>query len=447
MAARKQEESSSTNKKRKTQENTNLNSMETDMSDIKNKEDTSISFKRRREFGVNLYPASHKGPAYVAAIFGKSVAKPRNLQNALILARALSKNHEGVEEIKNEGFGKFNIKFKSHIQANKFVKAEKKDLQGINTFIPKYRICRKGLIKGFSTDCDLEDIQKYSDSPVPILNARRLNRKVSNPQTGSGEWIPSETIVITFEGTILPDYIKLYNLIHTPVELYIEPLKICYNCFRTGHTAKFCRSEMICKCCGTPGHNISDCQSDTPTCAHCKEAHQTLHPSCSALQTNKEINRQMSLLNVSFYEAKQIITKLNSGKKSNTTLDTKENFPPLRPISQQNIIHLKTIGGQQAPASSSPTSKSTALTSAKNNVSYLASTTTQVYKNTVDNNPTVNNLKIRQNSTPTIVRATNLTKTPASTQNLVTLIQSSPLKKLSPAIKHYKPSSSISSKP
>lgn len=193
MAPIKGMDTSSTNGKRKASENAYLNSSEMNKGEMKGEEDSSTSFKRRREFGVNLYPTSHKGPAYVAAIFSKTVAKP-----------------------------------------------------------------------------------------VPILNARRLNRKIKNAETGAGEWIPSESIVITFEGTCLPDYIKLYNLIHTPVELYIEPLKICYNCFRTGHTAKFCRSETICKCCGTPGHNISDCTSETPSCAHCKEAHQTLHPSCSA---------------------------------------------------------------------------------------------------------------------------------------------------------------------
>ncbi|XP_076658359.1 uncharacterized protein LOC143362245 [Halictus rubicundus] len=435
-------------KKMETPTTTKRQRSETEVRDPKYKEEDTISNKRKRENIINQYPASHRGPAYVTAIFNNSARKPRNSQNALMLAKILNKSHEGVEEIKNEGYGKFNIKFKTGNHANQFVKTENKDLQEIKVFIPKFRITRKGLIKGFSTDCEIGDIKKYTDSPVPILEARRLNRKTRNLQTGLWEWKPSESIVITFEGTNLPDYIKLYNLIHTPVELYIEPLKICYNCFKTGHTTKFCRSEQICKNCGNPGHNLSDCPTtDAPTCAHCRESHQTLHPSCSTFQTTKEINKQMSLLNISFYEAKQIVTRTNPEIKSKSVQNNKENYPPLRSQSQNHILQLKAIGGQQAPASSSTPTKAWTQSTTENNYLRKVTTTAPVQQQRPIYNPHGNNPEIRQNSSPSIIRTTTITKKTSNPPNTVVLTHSPPNTKPSPVIKQYKPAPSTSSKP
>ncbi|XP_076645569.1 uncharacterized protein LOC143355016 [Halictus rubicundus] len=154
------------------------------------KTDIASAKKRRDPPAINTYPSTHKGPAFVSASFDKNEVKQRNSQNALLLAKALNKINQGVEEIKPEGFGKFSIKFKSAMEANQFVKAEKPELKGVNTFIPKYRTTRRGIIKGFSTDCEIDDILKFTDSPVPIIDARRLNRRVRDSQNEKWTWVP-----------------------------------------------------------------------------------------------------------------------------------------------------------------------------------------------------------------------------------------------------------------
>lgn len=43
----------------------------------------------------------------------------------------------------------------------------------------------------------------------------------------------------------------------------------CFNCWKYGHTSKFCRSKERCGKCGTEGHRRDSCTLED-TCSNCK---------------------------------------------------------------------------------------------------------------------------------------------------------------------------------
>ncbi|CAK9799229.1 Probable RNA-directed DNA polymerase from transposon X-element [Anthophora plagiata] len=295
----------------------------------------------------------------------KELCKTRGSQNSLTVAKILSSANTGVVEMKPQGFGKLEVTFRTAQQANNFVLNDNAILRPLRAFIPKFRIQRRGIIKNVDIDHDIQEVFKMSYSPCPIIHARRLNRRIRNTETNTTEWVPSETILVTFEGSVLPDSIKLYNLIVTPVEVYVEPPKTCNNCFKFEHTSKFCRSPRICKLCGSTDHHSEECpSSENAKCLHCKGDHRPFNSQCKSLNEQREICKIMAYSNISFWEARDSIIKSNSSTPASTLppTKTKENFPPLRTIPQENSLKLKALGGQQKPPSTSAWSAPSPLT-------------------------------------------------------------------------------------
>lgn len=214
----------------------------------------------------------------------------------------------------------------------------------MTAYIPKHRVERKGVIKGYNLEYSVEDILKYAEAPCKILHARRLNQRRKNLETGKTEWTPSGTVQITVEGTTLPDTIKIYGLYHMKVDVYIEPTKICYNCLRFGHIAKYCRSNKRCiNCNQTEQHNQEICNSKETKCFHCGGEHKTLHPRCPKVAEEKEINKIISYQNVNPWEARRLLKATQGNQKSQTTAPQliKENFPPLKTMSPKEIMKMK----------------------------------------------------------------------------------------------------------
>lgn len=87
------------------------------------------------------------------------------------------------------------------MEANKLLNSIKlKDL-GLRAFIPRNMLERKGVIKGYSVEFSMEEITTQTSSPCQITYARRLNRRRVNNVANQVEWIPSESAVISFQGS------------------------------------------------------------------------------------------------------------------------------------------------------------------------------------------------------------------------------------------------------
>lgn len=88
-----------------------------------------------------------------------------------------------------------------------------------------------------------EEVTENINVPIgcgKVLRVRRLNYKVT--VNGETTWKPSQTVVLTFDGQILPKRIFMYyNALS--VELYRYPTIQCYNCCQFARTKIQCRSK------------------------------------------------------------------------------------------------------------------------------------------------------------------------------------------------------------
>lgn len=96
------------------------------------------------------------------------------------------------------------------------------------------------IARGVPSEWSEEDIQENISLPIDcglILKVRRLNRKIIT--NGGPQLKPTESVLLTFYGQVLPKRIFLYyTALH--VETYIFPTIQCYKCCRFGHVKVNC---------------------------------------------------------------------------------------------------------------------------------------------------------------------------------------------------------------
>lgn len=145
--------------------------------------------------------------------------------------------------------------------------------QPVSAFIPSHLACTRGLVRGVDANMPPSEVLELF-SPAGAISVYRCGRVVDKNK------IPTESVIVTFAGSVRPSEIKAWPLIYRVEPLSPRPLQ-CIKCWRYGHTMKGCRSAVRCKVCGE-GHNSSDCLSDKEKCCLCSEAHAADSSSCSA---------------------------------------------------------------------------------------------------------------------------------------------------------------------
>ncbi|KOX71827.1 hypothetical protein WN51_03638, partial [Melipona quadrifasciata] len=114
----------------------------------------------------------------------------------------------------------------------------------------------------------------------------------------------SENVLITFEGSVLPEKIQLYGLLRKTITPYIESVKTCRNCYKYGHVTKFSRSPKTCINCGQATRDKErNCQAKATKYLHCRQDYSTFENNCIRIRTNKEVNTIPAYNDVSVYEA------------------------------------------------------------------------------------------------------------------------------------------------
>jgi hypothetical protein len=209
--------------------------------------------------------------------------------------------------VKKVGRNRLTISFNNFTNANEFINDTKLADFHYNAFIPSFNVIRMGIVKGVPNEWTEEEIQENINVPVGcgnVLKIRRLNYKVM--VDGSPVWKPSQTIVITFDGQILPKRIFMcYNAL--PVDLYVYPTVQCFNCCRYGHTQTQCRSKPRCYKCGQ-NHPGSTCtvEEDCVTCCLCSGMHFAISKYCPEFERQKCIKLSMAQNCVSYAEASKM---------------------------------------------------------------------------------------------------------------------------------------------
>jgi hypothetical protein len=205
--------------------------------------------------------------------------------------------------IKASGRNKVTVEFKNAVLANKFLESSILEKHGYVASIPKFHITRNGIVRNIPSEWSMEELANSIECPdnIEVIRARRLNRK--SIKEGSIEWIPTRTVVLTFQGQKLPERVYCFHT-SLPVSVYQLPTIQCNACCRFGHIQAQCRSKPRCYRCSQP-HLGETCtvSPDNSTCLFCSGPHFASSFSCPEHTRQKLIKSVMSEENISYSEA------------------------------------------------------------------------------------------------------------------------------------------------
>jgi len=154
---------------------------------------------------------------------------------------------------------------------------------------------------------------KFLDDNLEIRNITRLKYRDRTTM----ELRDSQSVKFEFASNLLPEFLSIWN-VRSRVRPYINRVRKCFNCFRWGHSAIFCRSKETCSRCGEE-HNSEVCNSDAHCCINCKGAHHPFDMDCPIFNKYKIINATMAYCNINQFKAKKLIKARNI-----TTMDQVE---------------------------------------------------------------------------------------------------------------------------
>lgn len=206
--------------------------------------------------------------------------------------------------IKSAGRNRIVVEFEDAISANAFLNHPLLAEQKFKAVIPTFNITRMGIIREIPVDWSMEEFLSSVECSIPnckAIKARRLNRKVITD--GKPEWIPTQTVVVTFLGQVLPERVFCcYTSL--PVGLYTLPTIQCNNCCRFGHIKTNCRSKPRCFKCSQP-HSGETCSvpDSQVTCLFCSGPHSATNSNCPEHMRQKSIKLVMSEENIPYSEA------------------------------------------------------------------------------------------------------------------------------------------------
>ncbi|XP_026746182.1 uncharacterized protein LOC113507525, partial [Trichoplusia ni] len=308
-------------------------------------DDDSTSGKRDRTTAPSLiarskYSNTDVAPQIVFASLVESDPKsgtsihPVKFGQMLMRLKVKNITQDGIKRI---GRNRISVKFKGPEDANAFLNNADVKSKGYITVIPTFNMTRMGVVKG--VPADWTDLECFDDLSTPvgfgkILKIRRMNRKVQSE--GKTEWVPTSTVVLTFDGRILPERVFCcHNAL--PVELYHFPTVQCYGCCKYGHTKTQCRSKPRCYLCGAE-HFGDSCTVDEPKCLYCDGRHNANSQQCPEYSRQRNIKICMSEKNISYSEAAKLFP---AAKKSfaDVLASAPSTSHPLQPSPTPHPMH------------------------------------------------------------------------------------------------------------
>lgn len=310
--------------------------IDNEKSEIINKEKVNDVSGRKKNIPTK-YKEHHSGPFMVYIESTDKTGNNVGKFNHLKIAKEIFNLHlNDIKNYKSKGTNRIAVEFNNFQAANNFIKNESLIKKGYNVFIPSNFTTCKGLVKRVDLNMTLDEIQSRCTSAVNILDMTRLNRKVLSGPTKIPEYIPTNTMLLTFEGTILPREITIYGLPMLVIP-YVAPVTQCFQCFYFGHTKKLCKSKNKCFNCGEEdkNHKIEGNEGEYPqyecqtTCIHCKsDEHRSTNKKCPEFIRQQSIKRLMAFENLTYYDANYACKKTYSN--SSDYVQNPLDFPALK---------------------------------------------------------------------------------------------------------------------
>lgn len=255
--------------------------------------------------------------------------------------------------IKSIGLKRVKVEFQSYTLANSLIEHEIIKKNNLIAFIPKFYTQKKGIIRAVDTFFDEKFIISEIDSSIPVVEVKRIKRRVVNSGTKEISYVNRQMVIITFLGNRIPDTVKL-NLCNFIVEPYISPVVQCFNCLRYGHTAAQCKGKCRCKNC-TKEHEPNVNCIEPKMCIHCNSLeHISVSKDCPIYTKQRNIKKTMAFHDASFKEAEFLVDNPSYAKVATNNrfdiLKNTDNFPEL-PSHNSNSTFLlskpKSIQNQQ----------------------------------------------------------------------------------------------------
>lgn len=257
--------------------------------------------------GVKQYTAMDSGPFLVHVSRTEpdpaagSTIRPIKFGQFLHINKIRNICPEGIKKV---GRNKISIEFISSEDANRFLDNPILEVSKYKAEIPNYNISKMGIVRQVPVDLSMDEFAEFLVSPTGcgiVLKARRLNRKIIVEDKPS--WVPTQTVVITFQGQTLPRKVFLFHT-SLPVDPYEFPTIQCLNCCRFGHVKIQCRSKPRCYRCTQP-HTGESCHiiETESSCLNCSGRHYSINKSCPEYARQKSIKLLMSQDNISYEEA------------------------------------------------------------------------------------------------------------------------------------------------
>lgn len=285
--------------------------------------------------------------------------------------------------LKRIGRNRITLAFTQFEKANEFLSHPSLIKNNFKAFVPTFQVTRMGVVRGIPTEWSDDEVLENITVPVgcgKIIKMRRFNYKTK--VDGAPVWKPSQTVLLTFDGQVLPKRIFIcYNAI--PVELYTYPTIQCFSCARFGHTKTLCRSKPRCYKCGKE-HTGDKCdiEESEATCCLCSGSHFATNKICPEYERQTKIKKAMAESSTSYLEASKLYPPVSKSYADivNRKIVEKSESPSIK--SYKKTITLKPRSPYQAPKGYDQKAhqaliKENSLPTSRNGCAYSASSSEQ----------------------------------------------------------------------
>lgn len=152
----------------------------------------------------------------------------------------------------------------------------------------------RGVITGIPLD---EDLDKLKNSlGAGVISVKRMMR------WGDGQRVQSMSVLLEFQGGVLPERVKV-GCLSFPVREFVPPPLRCYKCQLYGHIAAVCRGKQKCYKCGGE-HRIEECKENSQVkCCNCGGQHTVTYGGCEVRKKAVEIEKVKKENNITYAEA------------------------------------------------------------------------------------------------------------------------------------------------